>query len=622
MASEGTLVTPDGPVTSDESVTSEAGTSRRFAARFPRFDAVAWIVTAVGAVLFTAYAIQQWNAFSSSSWDQGIFTQLAQRYANLETPIVDIKEPGFNLWGDHFHPVLLVTGIVFKMWPIGLSLLVLQALLFALSAEPITRVARVRLGRLWGTLVGIAYLFSWGLASALSVQFHEYCFAVVFLAFGLSHWLEGRHRLALIELAAIVFVKEDLGLTMVAFGAVLIWMQWGRESAPAVAGTAQEDRADPLGAQSQPDAVDSLPAVTSVAAHGSTSSGTPSNGTVSNGMTAVDSAAWKGSAAANESTRPFPARTHASFRRALHTRETTTGLLCILWGFFWFVVSTFIILPLFNVYGTWNYTGNLSETQTDIPGILGWLTNFFGPGQKEVTVILLVLAGGVVGLRSPYMWLMLPTLLWRFAGNVTHYWGWGWHYSAILMPIAAIALIDGIERLRASERLRSHWKKKAAAVGTCLALVTSATMTFNGAIGTMLRGESIGGYSSQTSRDAAWGLVDTVGTGHNVCTDIWLMAYLVPGNTVYWEGTVNSGNSTAGLYSDDAAGTGSNAASSSQNGGAARSKAIDVVAASPQSMVMPFAPDQLTRWAAENFGGQWEITYSSEGFRIAERVVG
>ncbi|RTE49877.1 DUF2079 domain-containing protein [Actinobaculum sp. 352] len=588
MASEGTHVTPNGPVTSDESVTSEAGTSHRFAARFPRFDAVAWIVTAVGAVLFTAYAIRQWDAFFSSSWDQGIFTQLAQRYANLETPIVDIKEPGFNLWGDHFHPVLLVTGIVFKIWPSGLSLLVLQALLFALSAEPITRVARARLGRLWGTLVGIAYLFSWGLASALSVQFHEYCFAVVFLAFGLSHWLEGRHRLALIELAAIVFVKEDLGLTVVAFGAVLIWMQWGRESAPAAAVTAREDRADLPAAQSQPDAVSSLPAVTSVATHESTS--------------------------LNASASQFPARTYAFFRRTLHTREATTGLLCILWGFFWFVVSTFIILPLFNVYGTWNYTGNLSETQTDIPGILGWLTNFFGPGQKEVTALLLILASGVVGLRSPYIWLMLPTLVWRFAGNVTHYWGWGWHYSAILMPIASIALIDGVERLRGSTRLRSHWKKKAAAVGTCLALATSATMTFNGAIGTMLRGETIGGYSSQSSRDAAWGLVDTLGTGHNVCTDIWLMAYLVPGNTVYWEGTVNSGNSTAGLYYDPSTGTSTDGTRSGAQ------KAIDVVAASPQSAVMPFSPEQLTRWAAENFGGQWEITYSSEGFRIAQRI--
>src|SRR5699024_7431901 len=57
---------------------------------------------------------------------------------------------------------------------------------------------------------------------------------------------------------------------------------------------------------------------------------------------------------------------------------------------------------------------------------------------------MLLLAAGLIGGRSPLIWLMVPTLAWRFTGTVEFYWEWGWHYDAVLMPIAFAALLDAL----------------------------------------------------------------------------------------------------------------------------------------------------------------------------------
>ncbi|MDD9206063.1 DUF2079 domain-containing protein, partial [Georgenia sp. 10Sc9-8] len=142
--------------------------ARRGAA--PRVDA--WLLAAVTGALYVLYAVLQWRRLEVPSWDLGIFTQLAERYAHLQPPIVPIKGEGFNLLGDHFHPALVVLGPLYRLFPSGLTLLVLQAVLLALSVVPLTRVAQVVLGRGWGLALGTAYALSWGLQGAVAAQFH------------------------------------------------------------------------------------------------------------------------------------------------------------------------------------------------------------------------------------------------------------------------------------------------------------------------------------------------------------------------------------------------------------------------------------------------------------------
>src|SRR5699024_6126731 len=65
--------------------------------------------------------------------------------------------------------------------------------------------------------------FSWGLQGAAYAQFHEIAFGVPPVAFALAAFLRGRPVAVACWAAPLVLVKEDLGLTVAALGAVMVW---------------------------------------------------------------------------------------------------------------------------------------------------------------------------------------------------------------------------------------------------------------------------------------------------------------------------------------------------------------------------------------------------------------
>ena len=184
------------------------------------------IACAVGA-LYVCYSVAQWRALVAPSWDLGIFTEAVQAYSRFEAPIVPIKGPGYNLLGDHFHPLLALLGPIFRLFPSALTLLVVQDVLIAVSVLPIARFAQRLLGRGGALLVGLAYGLGWGLQSAVAAQFHEVCMAVPLLAFGGVAFVQRRWGACMAWLAPLVLVKEDLGLTVFVAGLALAWRRRG-----------------------------------------------------------------------------------------------------------------------------------------------------------------------------------------------------------------------------------------------------------------------------------------------------------------------------------------------------------------------------------------------------------
>ena len=149
-----------------------------------------WALGAVCALLaaglFSWMSVGQWERWDSPSWDLAIFSQLAQDYAHLRAPIVDIKGHGFNLLGDHFHPLLIVLAPIYAVFPSALTLMILQDVLFGSSAAVVTRCALYVLRPAPAVAIGVAYAASFGLQNAVAVQFHEIALAVPLLAFSLT----------------------------------------------------------------------------------------------------------------------------------------------------------------------------------------------------------------------------------------------------------------------------------------------------------------------------------------------------------------------------------------------------------------------------------------------------
>lgn len=349
-----------------------------------RHSIPAVIVVVIGAWVMIYYSIVQWETMKPvPSWDLAIFSELAKAYAHFQAPIVPVKGDGYNLLGDHFHPILLLLGPIWRLFPTPLSLLITQDLLLAVSAWPLTRLAS-RLTNQWvAGALGLVYVLSWGMQGAVEAQFHEIAFAMPMLAYASVAFVERRWVAVTAWSAPLVLVKEDMGLTVLMVGVAVILTSL----VPAWYRTCTVIRPGVHGADDPNDAAETAEA----------------------------------DAARNR-------------RRGLRL-----GVGMIVGGIATFLFSILVFLPAFNINGVWDY-GLSSQDKPTSPDALT---------QKAKVVVMLILTSGIIGVTSPWLLVVLPTLAWRFLGSVEFYWVWdNWHYNATLMPIALGALLDVVARRR------------------------------------------------------------------------------------------------------------------------------------------------------------------------------
>ena len=349
-----------------------------------RHSIPAVIVVVIGAWVMIYYSIVQWETMKPvPSWDLAIFSELAKAYAHFQAPIVPVKGDGYNLLGDHFHPILLLLGPIWRLFPTPLSLLITQDLLLAVSAWPLTRLAS-RLTNQWvAGALGLVYVLSWGMQGAVEAQFHEIAFAMPMLAYASVAFVERRWVAVTAWSAPLVLVKEDMGLTVLMVGVAVILTSL----VPAWYRTCTVIRPGVHGADDPDDAAEAAEA----------------------------------DAARNR-------------RRGLRL-----GVGMIVGGIATFLFSILVFLPAFNINGVWDY-GLSSQDKPTSPDALT---------QKAKVVVMLILTSGIIGVTSPWLLVVLPTLAWRFLGSVEFYWVWdNWHYNATLMPIALGALLDVVARRR------------------------------------------------------------------------------------------------------------------------------------------------------------------------------
>ncbi|MER6916643.1 DUF2079 domain-containing protein [Streptomyces sp. NPDC000594] len=221
------------PAEDSEGPEGSEGSPRAFgvrqALRSPRLPHVL-----LGLGLFAAYttfSLARYHRFASMSWDLAIFEQVVRSYAHLQAPVSAIKGHEFNILGDHFSPVLVLLAPLYRVFPSPMTLLVVQAALFAVSAVIVSATAARFLGRTRGLLVGAAYGLSWGVQRAVDFDFHEIAFAVPLLAMVLRQFLLGRWRHVVYWSLPLVLVKEDLGLTVAAVGVCLFLARQRRAGA-------------------------------------------------------------------------------------------------------------------------------------------------------------------------------------------------------------------------------------------------------------------------------------------------------------------------------------------------------------------------------------------------------
>ena len=196
------------------------------------------LLAAVFCAAWTVLSVARYLRFGAEEWDLAIFTQGVRGYAHLGAPISDIKGPGFNLLGDHFSPIIATLAPFYRLFPSAVTLLVAQAVLFAVSVAIVSSTAAQLTTRAKGLAVGTAYGLSWGLQRAVDADFHEIAFGVPVIAMVMRQLLLRRWTRAAWWSLPLLLVKEDMGLTVAAVGVVLLLNRRWQSGALLVSGGA------------------------------------------------------------------------------------------------------------------------------------------------------------------------------------------------------------------------------------------------------------------------------------------------------------------------------------------------------------------------------------------------
>ncbi|GGM04898.1 DUF2079 domain-containing protein [Dactylosporangium sucinum] len=190
-------------------------------------------------LLYATVSLNRFRTWRASTYDLVIFDQAVRSYAHGQLPVAIVKGvhngfgPDFSVLGDHVSPVLVLLAPLYLVYDDPRTLLVAQAVLLACAIAPLWRFTRRELGVTAAYGAAAAYALSWPVAGAVSFDFHEVAFAPLLLAVLFDQLSMLRHgagrgwRLALAA-AAVLCVKEDLGLALAGVGLCLLLPYRGR----------------------------------------------------------------------------------------------------------------------------------------------------------------------------------------------------------------------------------------------------------------------------------------------------------------------------------------------------------------------------------------------------------
>lgn len=175
-------------------------------------------VAALTLACLTAYLIHALYAhynYRTTAYDLGIFDQAVRAYAHFQAPIVPLKAPGFDVLGDHFHPIIATIAPLYWIWDTPVVLLVVQAMLMAASVPVVYRFTRRRTGPRMSLVIAAAYGFGWPVQALIDFDFHEVAFATPLLALAVDALDRRDDRRLLIWSVLLLFVREDMGIVVV-----------------------------------------------------------------------------------------------------------------------------------------------------------------------------------------------------------------------------------------------------------------------------------------------------------------------------------------------------------------------------------------------------------------------
>lgn len=221
---------------------SRAAASPQGAAPRSRLCAGVTVLTAAVAIVYAIFGLIRFRRFRDGTFDLVIFDQAVRNYAHFHAPVsiargvADGVGTHFDVLGDHWSPLLAVLAPLYWLHNGPATLVVAQAVAFALAIPPLWIYARRLLGPRAAYLICAAYALSLPVAAALSFDFHEVAFVPVLTAVMAERFQAGHRLYGVLAAALLLLVKEDMGLLVAGYGAYLFLIRQRRIGAAFMVG--------------------------------------------------------------------------------------------------------------------------------------------------------------------------------------------------------------------------------------------------------------------------------------------------------------------------------------------------------------------------------------------------
>jgi uncharacterized membrane protein len=125
-------------------------------------------------------------------------------------------------------------------------------------------------------------------------------------------------------------------------------------------------------------------------------------------------------------------------------RRLGTWVICV--GLGSFVLILEVLIPALHPAHIYGFAGDLGQNESmwqvlgEVPGRL------VSPNEKLFLLAALFAPTAFVAVFSPVSLIAIPTLAWRFMSTNPSHWTTGFHYSAVLMPIVYLAMVEALRR--------------------------------------------------------------------------------------------------------------------------------------------------------------------------------
>lgn len=171
-------------------------------------------------VLYALYALSRARQYLTAGYDLGIFDQVVRAYSRFEAPMVPLKGDQYNVFADHFHPIVASIAPLYWLWDHPEVLLVVQALLVAASVPVFYGFALRRTNDRVALVVAGVYALGWPMQGLIDFDFHEIAFAVPLLVVAIDALDRRDDRVLLTSCALLLLVREDMGVIVATLGAL------------------------------------------------------------------------------------------------------------------------------------------------------------------------------------------------------------------------------------------------------------------------------------------------------------------------------------------------------------------------------------------------------------------